>query len=337
MNQSLMTRAAPAAPSTMPSRSPSKSPSKSPSTMPDIADAAHTGPRGELDLVGMSGIGLPLRLRDGSVEHALQAQARVFVDLRDAHARGIHMSRLYLELERAAQTGPLTASGLTTLLDRLHATHRDLSRQASVRFDFTLGRHQRALLSDNTGWALYPAWVAGTREGGQARLELGVRVTYSSTCPCSAALARQLIQRAFAERFDASRPLSFQDVEAWLGTEQGIVATPHSQRSFADVQVQLSADAYDLPLSDLIDLIEAALGTPVQTAVKREDEQEFARLNGANLMFCEDAARKLKRTLDHDDRFADYLVRIDHHESLHAHDAVAVVSKGVPGGYRAAG
>ena len=30
------------------------------------------------------------------------------------------------------------------------------------------------------------------------------------------------------------------------------------------------------------------LKTPVQAAVKREDEQEFARLNGQNLMFCED-------------------------------------------------
>ena len=37
--------------------------------------------------------------------------------------------------------------------------------------------------------------------------------------------------------------------------------------------------------------MEAALGTPVQTAVKREDEQAFARLNGRNLMFCEDAPR----------------------------------------------
>ncbi len=320
MNYSLMSRPAPTS-----------------SALPDIAGDAHAGPRTELDWVGMSGIGLPLRLRDGSEEHAVQAQARVFVDLRDAHARGIHMSRLYLELERAAQAEPITAAGLTALLDRLHDTHRDLSRQASVRFDFTVGRHQRALLSDNSGWALYPAWLAATLVDGEARLELGVRVTYSSTCPCSAALARQLIQRAFAERFDGTRPLSFDEVETWLGTEQGIVATPHSQRSFADVQVRLQTNPEELPLTDLIGTLEDALGTPVQTAVKREDEQEFARLNGANLMFCEDAARKLKGALDADPRYADYLIRIDHHESLHAHNAVAVATKGVTGGYVATG
>ena len=43
---------------------------------------------------------------------------------------------------------------------------------------------------------------------------------------------------------------------------------------------------------DLIDRIEDALKTPVQTAVKREDEQAFALLNGENLMFCEGVASK---------------------------------------------
>lgn len=313
-------------------------PAASTATLPDIASAAQAAPRAALDWVGMSGIGLPLRIRDGSTEHLVQAQARVFVDLDDPHARGIHMSRLYLALEQAAQAGPLTGAALTALLSRLHATHRDLSRRASLRFDFTMGRHQAALLSDNRGWALYPAWIAGSLEDGHAaRLEMGVRVTYSSTCPCSAALARQLIQQAFAERFRDNRALNFDEVEAWLGSEQGIVATPHSQRSFADVQVRLNQDVDMLPLNDLVDLLENALGTPVQTAVKREDEQEFARLNGANLMFCEDAARKLKSALDPDQRFADYLVRIDHHESLHAHNAVALVTKGVAGGYVASG
>ena len=48
--------------------------------------------------------------------------------------------------------------------------------------------------------------------------------------------------------------------------------------------------------------MEAALGTPVQTAVKREDEQAFARLNAANLMFCEDAARRVAAVLSSDRR-----------------------------------
>ena len=67
---------------------------------------------------------------------------------------------------------------------------------------------------------------------------------------------------------------------------------------------------------------------------EREDEQEFARLNAANLMFCEDAGRRLKAMLDARADIADFHVRVEHHESLHAHDAVSVFAKGVKGGYR---
>ncbi len=76
------------------------------------------------------------------------------------------------------------------------------------------------------------------------------------------------------------------------------MATPHSQRSVAEIKVQLNHKVTDFPVIALIDAIEDALQTPVQAAVKRADEQEFARLNGQNLMFCEDAARRLKHSLN---------------------------------------
>ena len=50
-------------------------------------------------------------------------------------------------------------------------------------------------------------------------------------------------------------------------------------------------------------------------------------------MFCEDAGRKLKSGLDDDERVEDFWVRIEHHESLHVHDAVSVFTKGVADGY----
>jgi GTP cyclohydrolase I len=168
---------------------------------------------------------------------------------------------------------------------------------------------------------------------GQFRLEVGVQVAYSSTCPCSAALARQLIQEQFQRDFAAGEPLDRARVLAWLGSEQGIVATPHSQRSRADVRARLAPSFEGFPIAEIIDRVEGALKTPVQTVVKREDEQAFALLNGQNLMFCEDAARRIQAALDADERIADFHVRASHFESLHPHDAVAVATKGVPGGF----
>ena len=89
-----------------------------------------------------------------------------------------------------------------------------------------------------------------------------------------------------------------------------------------------------MPL-DLVDLIEAALQTPVQAAVKREDEQAFTLLNGQNLMFCEDSARRIRVALEGIPEFVDYRIQASHLESLHPHDAVAVAVKGLPGGLRA--
>ena len=137
------------------------------------------------------------------------------------------------------------------------------------------------------------------------------------------------------EDFAKHSVIASDEVATWLGEESSILATPHSQRSYAKLDVEV-ADADQAPtFVQLIDLVEQALKTPVQAAVKREDEQEFARLNGQNLMFCEDAGRKLKAALDRDRRLGDWRMEAVHVESLHPHNAVSVVVKGVPGGFRA--
>lgn len=110
----------------------------------------------------------------------------------------------------------------------------------------------------------------------------------------------------------------------WHGlATKGIVATPHSQRSYAQLHLQLDNFIDELPLTAIIDDAEAALGTAVQTAVKRPDEQAFALANGQNLMFCEDAARRLNLALQRTPGINQFHIRVIHAESLHAHDAVA--------------
>ena len=76
-----------------------------------------------------------------------------------------------------------------------------------------------------------------------------------------------------------------------------------------------------------------ALKTETKVMVKREDEQAFAEMNGAFTKFVEDAARLLYEQLDEEPRIVDFQVACAHLESLHSHDAVAVINKGVPGGF----
>jgi len=300
--------------------------------MPDIAHEVKSRLRGAIDRVGMTEIEVPVRLRDAQGREIVSpAKAEAFVSLDDQDARGIHMSRLFLSLQAILAEEVLSLGTVRRILQAFLGSHQGLSSTAAVRLDFEMILERPALVSANRGWRSYPVSLGGTVQDGEVRFQLGAKVAYSSTCPCSAALARQLIQQRFAQDFTGRAQLSADEVAAWLGREESIAATPHSQRSYAYLDVVV-ADENGPSLVELIDHAEGVLKTAVQAAVKREDEQEFARLNGANLMFCEDAGRRLKHALDLDLRIIDYRVEAVHVESLHPHNAVSVVVKGVPGG-----
>ncbi len=303
--------------------------------MPDIAHHTEAQIEGLLDWVGMSNIELPVMLASkGEPEKHIQTRVEAFVDLHDAKAKGIHMSRLYLLLDELSTQGSLSVQSMVGLLDQFVTSHEELSNNAFVKFNFDYDLRRKSLLSGKAGWKAYPVCLTGELVDGKVSISLTVDVPYSSTCPCSAALARQLIQDAFSKKFNNGETLDANEVHKWLGTTQGILATPHSQRSISQVKVKLDPAIDAFPITDLLDQIEQTLQTPVQAAVKRIDEQEFARLNGQNPMFCEDAARKLQHAMNAQDQYTDFWIRINHYESLHAHDAVSIVTKGVEGGYR---
>jgi len=304
--------------------------------MPDIASKASPRNAMNLDWVGMSDIELPVNLIHDQEEAPIRITALVqaYVDLVDPNAKGIHMSRLYLMLNEHMADKTFDRDTLKEVLEAFAESHHDLSSKAFLEFEFDYIRKTPSLKSDNFGWKGYPVRISGTLIKGRLHQQLQVRIPYSSTCPCSAALARQLIQEQFESDFGGQGNVSVETIQEWLGKETSIMATPHSQRSYAQIKVRLEGDRKDFPIDDLINQVEGALKTPVQAAVKREDEQEFARLNGQNLMFCEDAARRIKNALDNEPDYTDYWVRVDHVESLHPHNAVSIVTKGLDDGYK---
>lgn len=303
--------------------------------LPDIAVQSKDGIELSLDRVGMSEVELPVLLpsSDGSFIRT-PAKADLFVSLDQAKSRGIHMSRLFLRAQQILESQEFNVLTFKNMLKDFIESHKDLSKTAYAKVSFELLTSRPALKTQNMGWRTYPVSLSGTLRNGVYDIEMSVSVMYSSTCPCSAALSRQLMQEHFMKSFQG-KPVTPEEIHAWLGKHENIVATPHAQRSIADVKIKLEDDASETTFIEVIDMVEKALGTPVQAAVKREDEQEFARLNAANLMFCEDAARKLSLVLRAQKTIKDFWLRVDHRESLHPHNAVSVNTKGIEGGYRA--
>ncbi|MEO5811943.1 MAG: GTP cyclohydrolase FolE2 [Rhodanobacter sp.] len=296
--------------------------------LPDVALHGQPYLASTLDWVGMADIQTPVVFDPGDGQ-AQRASARVgaFVNLKQPEQRGIHMSRLYLRVEQALSATPLSFDALHALLRGFIESQGGLADCARITISFEQLVRRTALRSQYSGWRAYPVTIEATLIADEFALELTTEVMYSSTCPASAALSRQLIQEQFDRDFPATAALDRATVLAWLGSERGIVATPHAQRSVAQVRVTPVAGE-GLHLLRVLDAMEHALGTPVQTAVKREDEQAFALANGSNLMFCEDAARRICQALEADVGLADFHVRVEHQESLHPHDAVACASKG---------
>lgn len=289
--------------------------------LPDIS-LSESAPRlSALTWVGMQGIDLPVTIDEPGWRSELHACADIQVNLPAPHIKGIHMSRLYRLLDGLGSGQGLTAARIHQILKASIESHADCqSENARLKLNFNLLLRRPALVTEGLwGWKSYPITIQASLMSSQFHCRIQVKVDYSSTCPCSAALARQLIEQAFLAEFTKQPVLDKHQVAKWI-RHNASSATPHSQRSQAQVAVDINEASSSLGMLALIACIEQALGTPVQTAVKRADEQAFAALNGKNLMFVEDAARRIKASLrgyGHPEIF------VRHLESLHPHDAVA--------------
>ena len=293
--------------------------------LPDVASEETSAIRAPLEWVGMSRIDIPLQLDEPGCSETVHAIADLQVNLPAVTVKGIHMSRLYRILNELSRVDSMAPGDLRTLLEQMVESHQDCYTDgARVVLDFSLLARRPALRTPElAGWKSYPIRLEATLDQTWFALRASVQVEYSSTCPCSAALARQLVADGFRGHFSGKSGLTSEEVAAWL-QRNATLATPHSQRSEATVCVDVSDSSESFGLMALIDQIEAVLATPVQTAVKRADEQAFAWLNGQNLMYVEDAARRIQGALS--GRYDNLRTQVRHLESLHSHDAVASAS-----------
>jgi len=297
-----------------------------PELLPDITSYHSVNDPLALQWVGMEGIAVPfsIALPDGTLL-PVAAKADLLVSLDRAEAKGIHMSRLHLHLNEQLASRRLDKTTLSQLLELMISSQQGISINAKIKLKFDVILEKSSLLSNEIGYQSYPVVLTAQQTHNEVSYGLELAIPYSSTCPCSASLSQQLYGAAIDAQFSGST-IDKQDLLQWVQSKAGSVATPHSQRSYAYLKLALS-DQYLLDIPELIFKFEKLIATPVQTAVKREDEQEFARLNAENLMFCEDAARRIKGELEHMQYVTDYWFKVEHQESLHAHNAVVIDQK----------
>ncbi len=278
-------------------------------SLPDMQNASSEEIQGAnvpILQVGISNFKLPLRFVTASADTmVLETSVTGTVSL-SADAKGINMSRImrtFYGFKDRVFSPALLAEILTSY-------KKDLgSKQARLRLSYSYPIIQESLRSGLSGYQYYDVVLEGKIDA-QDRVSVFYHFdfVYSSACPCSAELA---------EHARDSRE---------------VYTIPHSQRSKARVSVQI-ANGANVTLEEIQKHCLAALKTETQVMVKREDEQAFAEMNGAYIKFVEDAARLVYDELIRDERIVDFQIVCAHLESLHSHDAVAVLNKGVAGGF----
>ncbi len=280
-------------------------------TLPDMMEAAHDviqGANVPIQQVGVHNFRLPLKFRTKkgatlTLESSVTGTVSLETDL-----KGINMSRIvrsFYEHKDAVFTGEWMGRILASYLRNVR------SKDARLKVSFSYPMLQRSLRSRLHGYQFYEVAFEGvmTRDGNYRRF-IHFDFVYSSACPCSAELSEH------------------------ARDQRAAYTVPHSQRSKARLVIE-EAPGRKIWIEDVHALCVKALRTETQVMVKREDEQAFAELNGAHLKFVEDAARLLYRELDADRRIHDFRIACSHLESLHSHDAVSVICKGVKGGFTA--
>ena len=269
-----------------------------------------------LDWVGMGDIQSQIAVDANVFAPALIG---AFVNLKKGY-RGIHMSRLYSLITEKILNQDLTVLKLRSFLLDMIKSQEQLSDQSYINLSFNYPRKTLSLKSESIGFRSYPVQITAQKKVDQILVWCDFEILYSSTCPQSAALALEVIknQKSQIEQLDR------------------LPATPHAQRSLMKISCLLATSEADVALTNIlnkfIEVTENTLKTTVQTAVKKADEMQFAILNSENLMFCEDAVRKVSLVMNDLVQsqaygLSGYKIRTSHLESLHPHNAVSQVTK----------
>lgn len=277
-------------------------------SLPDLQNGPASNIEGAnvpIQQVGISNFKLPLTFetREGK-RRELEVSIDGYVSL-DANKKGINMSRIMRSFYKF-KDDVFTFDTLDYILE---VYKQDLgSKESFLKLNFNYPMLLDSLRSGMSGYQYYSvAFEAYMDERNKVRKFIHLVFEYSSACPCSYELAEH------------------------ARTTRDVAAIPHSQRSEAHLTVELSGT---LHIEDLVELAREAMMTETQVLVKREDEQAFAELNGAYQKFVEDAARLFYEKLNPNKAIKDFVVRCIHMESLHSHDAVSRISKGIPCGLR---
>lgn len=202
--------------------------------------------------------------------------------------KGTHMSR-FLEILDPWSRKPVAEPEMAEILQE--ALHKLQAESASIRLDFKYFVDRVAPVSGRSSVLDVDCFFEGRMEqGGSLSFTLGVKVPYTSLCPCSKEISQY---------------------------------GAHNQRGVMSVQVRFDEEHECILIEDMVKMLEAQASCQIYPLLKREDEKYVTEHAYENPKFVEDILRDGVLALRELEGLQWFSLECENFESIHNHSAYA--------------
>ena len=259
------------------------------STLPDLQNQRDT--RGKhIERAGIENVRTLIgigRKSADGVPVTVEANVSMYVSV-DEEIKGANMSR-FLECLFSYESVIITSEHLKVMVEDMLQRMESNDGYIELAFNYFVPRF--APVSKTRGLQSYAVKFIGREINGQYDFVTEVNVIGTNLCPCSKEIS-----------------------------EYGA----HNQRNHLRVRLVHNSDLYWI--EDIIEEVEGVMSCPIFPVLKREDEKWVTEKAYENPKFVEDLARDTALLLD-SFNINNYHIRSQSDESIHHHEAVAVLSK----------
>lgn len=243
-----------------------------------------------IDRVGVKNLAFPIHVRDRDRESQSTVATVSLAVDLPHHFKGTHMSRFVEVLHSHGDC--LDVSEMATIPREL--LERLDAREAHVSFRFPFFRRKPAPVTGLTGLVDYQVTFDITANGHGTDFMVMVEVPVTTLCPCSKAISAR---------------------------------GAHNQRGLVTCSVRFTEPVW---VEDLIDIIEGAASSPLYSLLKRPDEKFVTEAAYDKPVFVEDLVRNVAAAARRLPQLTWFRVEAENYESIHNHNAYAVIESGRP-------
>jgi GTP cyclohydrolase I len=208
------------------------------------------------------------------------------------HFKGTHMSRF---IEVLAAHGPVIhVENIRDILEQTASRLQSSCAHLDIEFPFFL--EKRAPATGSPGLMDYTVRFSATLQRRKLDFIVTAIVPVTTLCPCSKAISK---------------------------------SGAHNQRGQVSLSVRTRKPMW---IEDMVRLAEESASSELYSLLKRPDEKFVTERAYANPVFVEDLVRAVAQRCDRDKNILWYRVEVENFESIHNHNAYALIERKRPGG-----